>query len=276
MTQENGKPLDPVELAGLPADDPRRRAFTEQLGGLSPEQRRLWNDEFVLTDRLRQELSDVEVPAALHNRLLAIPQSPQTSKDAHADKPARAQRRFRGVPLYAAIAAALVIIAGLVTYYQMANRPPEGLPYLDAGVSKKIAALAVEHNAAPVVIASSDPEVVKKSLETAGLDVPVIMLTPTAGSTLAGGGTCDFGGTKAAFTQWKNGESSYTLYQFDGTKLGVPALFYAAILKPTELWHDALHYRVAVFPGAEGKCCWALVMNTDDAKNIFSQYTNGY
>ena len=57
--------------------------------------------------------------------------------------------------------------------------------------------------------------------------------------------------------------------------MSAPPMFQTQSEVPQELWRDDLRYRVVIFPGTGGKCCWALVMDTDRAENVFSQYTSG-
>jgi hypothetical protein len=52
--------------------------------------------------------------------------------------------------------------------------------------------------------------------------------------------------------------------------VGVPADFLSASESPKELWQGEKQYRVVVWPGGAGKCCWALVIENAGAKNIFS------
>lgn len=272
MSPSNGKPLDPAEVACLPAGDPHRDALLRQLEGAPPKERQRWEEELALSDRLREELGRVDVPANLQARLLAVPAAEMqlVGEKAVVSKPTR---RVFGMPPRAA--AGLVIVAGLAAAY-LFTRKPAAPERLDAAVAKSLAALAVQHHATPPAVVSADPEKVKQSLEASGLDVPVIMLAPEPGTTLEGGGTCNFGGVKAAFTRWKNGDSTYTLYEFNGRKLGAPGIFYSVTQQPRELWNDQFQYQVFVFPGSQGKCCWALVMETERAKNVFAQYGAQY
>jgi hypothetical protein len=124
-------------------------------------------------------------------------------------------------------------------------------------------------------VVSGDASAVKAKLETMGLDVPVVMLAPTAGVTLEGGGACDFGPARAVYTRWKGDGYTCTLYEFNGTRVGAPPLFPTTGESPPELWQGDAHYRVIIFPGSGGICCWALVMDTDKAVNHFAQYSSG-
>ncbi|HVT82083.1 MAG TPA: hypothetical protein VHM90_15680 [Phycisphaerae bacterium] len=216
-----------MELASLAADDPQRQAFAQRVAGMPPAERARWEAEFALTDRLRADLADVAVPPGLETRLLAAPGAePQPAEGT--------KRGFRIFGMSGRLAAALVILAGVLAYYLLFMASDAGTPgYLDTAVANKIVAVAIERQPAAPALASSDVETVKKALESGGVDVPVIMLTPEPGTSLVGGGTCDFAGTRAAYTQWKNGESKYTLYEFDGKKLGAPKNFYSQLAGPT-------------------------------------------
>lgn len=254
MSEQNGHPLDPIEIASLHSQDALRQQFIEQI----PESERAhWEAEFALTDRLRQGLADVEIPNDLHDRLMKIPERPVKWSERRIDN--------------RVAAAIFLIVAGLAIYFFFGRQPAVPGP-LAASIGNSIATLAAQHNDAQVTVTSEDANVVGKALQASGMDVPVLMLKPTAGTSLVGGGTCDFGGTKAAFTRWKSAAASYTLFEFNGKKLGAPELFVAAMVTP----HDQMQMRVFIFPGTGGKCCWALVLENNSASNVFAQYGRPY
>ena len=175
-------------------------------------------------------------------------------------------------------AAAIVVIAGLVAVYLLWFRGPAAgggnVARLDDSLGRSIATWAVKNhmNTPAMEVESSDPSAVQRTLSGNGFDFPVLMLKPSEGVELRGGGTCDFGQAKAAFTRWQGEGFTYTLYEFNGADVGAPSDFLTAVQAPKELWHDDYQYRVVVWPGSEGKCCWALVMEKEGAKNVFSKY----
>ncbi|HEY4329602.1 MAG TPA: hypothetical protein VGN88_07690 [Phycisphaerae bacterium] len=266
MSQENGKPLDHLELASLPADDPARQALEAKLqsGQVEGASKGVWESELALTDRLREALEDVAVPENLQRRLLAVP-------EAKLRAPVRSRRWLS----YAA--AILLIVGGLVAIY-LERTPAAPMP-LSAEIASAISVQAVKHSDAPLEIASANPDTVAAALAPRKLDFPVLMLKPMAGATLVGGGTCDFGSAKAAYTKWQNNGLNYTLFEFNGKNFSAPASFNATIQTPAELWRGDKHYQVVMFAGSAqngGKCCWALVMEKENAPNIFWQYATSY
>jgi hypothetical protein len=266
-------PLDPVELASLPAQDPRRARAGESLTG---EARAEWLREIALTDRLRDALPDVPVPPELTSRLLKIPDTPPVAPTTPATPttPLRKPGLFSR-PLSWRVAAGLILLAGIAAIYFVMTRRPVQPVRIDAQLAKSLATLAVKQDQAPLDIKSSSEDEVQKTLAQHPLDFPVLLLKPTEG-TLTGGGICDFGTTKAAFTRWNVKGQIYTLFEFDGKQLGVPPIFYAQTEFPSDLWTADHHYQVFLFPGTAGKCCWALVMQKEDSPNVFAQYGAPY
>jgi hypothetical protein len=116
---------------------------------------------------------------------------------------------------------------------------------------------------------------VQKTLAATKFDFPLMILQPSGNVTLKGGGTSDFGGTKAAFTQWIGNGTTYTLFQFNAVRLGAPRVFYPVIESP-EPARGPLHYQVFLFSGKNGQCGWAVVMEADNVPNPFEQYQCPY
>src|SRR5204863_6116625 len=164
---------------------------------------------------------------------LAIPQQTAPAKP----------RNLMQMKLDWRVAAAILLVVGLIGAYVVVNQPTKPA-YLQSDLAHTLATYAVKNHAGgggPLAIASSDPTAVQKALAAEKTDFPVIMLQPAAGVTLKGGGICDFGTSKAAYTQWQGHGTTYTLYEFNGKNLGVPPKFLATTNQPQELWHDQFH-----------------------------------
>jgi hypothetical protein len=119
-------------------------------------------------------------------------------------------------------------------------------------------------------VTDTDSKHVIKALASHNLPFPVSMLLPD-GNLLAlrGGGVCQIQGVPAAFTRWEGNGLNYSLYQFDGKKLGVPAVFRTSSETPSDLWHDNKHYRVVIWSDASGQSTWALVLENENAQDLF-------
>ena len=142
---------------------------------------------------------------------------------------------------------------------------------LDPAVGKAIADAAVKNHESsrPLEIASADPDAVAKALSAHGMDFPVLMLKTNNTITLQGGGTCEIAGAQTVYTRWSGNGMHYTLYEFNAPDAGAPNDFVANTQRPKDLWHDDKEYRVMLWPGGGGKCCWALVLEKSDAANPF-------
>jgi hypothetical protein len=81
---------------------------------------------------------------------------------------------------------------------------------------------------------------------------------------LRGGGVFNYQSSPVVFTRWAGNGVNYTLYQFDPHSLGVPPLF-AKMIDTV-----ASAQRVVLWPGANGACTWALVLENAKAANPFN------
>jgi hypothetical protein len=256
------------ELAQLPATDPRRQAFEASLAKMEPAERQYWQAMLQETDRLYAQMADVAVPRDLEQRLRAIAEeNPRASWWRQA-----LQMRLNGpTAAFAALAAVVVVaVTGYLLWQPVPPLPPMARE-LDDQLARTVAARAINADgAAPLQVASSDAGAVAAALKAHSYTFPVVMLTPRAPLELRGGGECDLGGTPAVFTRWQGGGAHYTLFEFDGKALGMPANFFRNTQAPKDLWHDDSHYRVVLWPGANAACTWALVMDTDAATDLFS------
>jgi len=273
MSQTNGHYLSVMEIACLPVNDPLRVQLhkkSQAAGGADHVRLEL---ELALTDRLRAALTDVQ-PAggneALLGRLLAIAEDAKSRP-----QPAAPRGRFLRV------AAAVLLSLGLVgaaTYYYWPDTPSGAVAeQLSPGVGKAIVDAAIRNHESgkPLEISSSDADAVTKALAAHGMDFPVLVLKSNPSVKLEGGGTCQIGAAQAAYTRWAGNGMRYTLYEFNAADAGAPPDFIAKSELPRELWHDDKQYHVILWPGAAGKCCWALVLEKPDAGNPFQLVNYG-
>jgi hypothetical protein len=251
------------ELANRAPDDPLRQAFESQLHLSSSIEREHWQALLKETDQFHSELSRVPIPAGLEQKLLGVPD----------EKAAR--RPWWDIQLDWRAAAAILLITVMIGgYLLLPSHPrPKLTPVLAESVAVRITDEAVQYHQSqmPLEVASNDAKEVETALGSHNLGFPVMVLQPRADLDLRGGGVCDFGGTPAAFTRWQGNGLTYTVYQFDGKKLGAPPKFLTKLESPKELWVGDNHYRVVIWPGSGGACTWALVMENEKAIDAFSQ-----
>ena len=252
------------ELANLPREAAARRAMEARLGAVEPVEREYWAGYLRLTDRLYAELACVEMPAGFEERLLRV---------ADQDRPAANWGRVIRKSLLGIAACVLLLLASknLWDWYSAQPARPKAL---ESGLATTISREAVrELEAHPTLdVTSGDAGAVRDAMTSRGADFAMVLHMGNKAQ-LLGGGVVDFHGTPAAYTRWKTDNASYTVYQFDGKKLGVPADFAVAQQTPTELWHDKEHYRVVIWPGMAGRCTWAAVSDSDGAQDLFSGVT---
>jgi hypothetical protein len=252
------------ELATLPRTAPARQALESRLRLADFVEREYWLTFLDQTDWLYAKLAAVEMPAALEGRLLRIAASPPVAARKH-----KTLHRFAANWKW--IAACLLIGLALRNYLNWEPRLPREIPLKDA-IAQSISRQAVQFDQGPLPLAvlGNDPARVQAALEAHGFPFPVMVLHPPQAS-LLGGGACTLQGTPAAFTRWQDGAGqTYTVFQFDGTSMGVPGDFKTTTEQPRDLWHGDAHYRVVIWSGKVGKCTWALVMDSDRATDIFS------
>jgi hypothetical protein len=141
------------------------------------------------------------------------------------------------------------------------------LRLLDSALADKIARLAIQHRQAQASldITSDDAGKVQAALAAHKVAITVTIAAPRANFVLRGGGTCDFGPTRAIFTDWQANGTICTLFQFDGKALGVPPLFLTTVATPKGSSPGSTQYHVVIWPGRDGEGIWALVLENDGA-----------
>jgi hypothetical protein len=263
MSYWDAQSPDLQELAALPPGDPRRREFEANLSMASPAERLYWSSVLRETDRLYSEMQHVQVPSGLQDRLLQIA-APQNQP---------IWKRWMNFPFdWRFLVGGLVtaaIVAGACFWFAEPSHPVA----LADSFAEQIANQAVhEHEQPPPLqVTGSDLKTVEAALNHGQVPFPVVVLQPAGKLDLQGGGACDMDGTPAVYTRWTSNGQLETLYQFDGRKIGIPARFYRRMEVPTSLWHDTHHYRVVIWPGDGGQCTWALVLESENAKDVFSR-----
>jgi hypothetical protein len=251
------------ELANLPRDAAARKAMEARLGAVEPVEREYWIGYLRLTDRLNAELSRVETPAGLEERLLRVAEQPP---------PAMSWGRVIRKSLnWKSIAACVLLLLASKNLWDWYSSLPAGAKPLENNLAVTISREAVrELEAHPAMdVIGGDAGAVRDAIASRGAPFAMV-LHPRGKADLLGGGVVDFHGTPAAYTRWQAGGAHYTVYQFDGTKLGVPGNFAVARQTPTELWHGNERFKVVIWPGKLGSCTWAAVMDSDGAEDLFS------
>ncbi|MGA2233507.1 MAG: hypothetical protein ABSH22_21590 [Tepidisphaeraceae bacterium] len=258
-----------MELAHLPPADSRRKALEREIELMDSQGQQFWRELLGENDRIFTQMGDIPMPPDLEERLLRLPDSPL------AIDPWWKQALARPV-IWKAAAACAILAAGVVAAIYLYNwgtsagtlGGPQALPDSLAMTISQEAIAYHESSSAPEV-AGPDAARIEAALKGHDLTFPVMMLEPRDPLVLQGGGVCTIDGIPAAYTRWQASDLHYTLYQFDGARIGVPASFHDTTESPLALWHDNFHPRVVIWPGPEGKCTWALVMDSDSARNEF-------
>lgn len=265
MTDRSDTASELMELATLPPADPRRAEFQQRIGSLSAAQRQEWLAVQKESDQLRTSLQQVEPPTDLMDKLLAIPDRITVSKGFWRGRTAQ----------WGAVAAILIVLAGVAIYMNMPAPPPEEPKALADAIANPVAEEAVKFHAAlpPLQTTSSDPKEVEKSLQQV-MAIAKVIVPHDKSFVLEGGGECMIDGAKAVFTRWHDSSSSYTVYQIDSGPLKSPES-YVTTMKTPEPAGDPHKYRVVIWPGMGGKCAWALVMDNPSAHDAFSSYSYG-
>jgi hypothetical protein len=250
------------ELANLPRDAAARQAMEERLASVEPVEREYWIGYLRLTDRLHAELEGIKAPPAFEDTLLSI-----ADQERPASKWRIAVRKTMNWRSIAAVLLLAIASRNLWTWYSTLPARPQPLENSLAMTLSHEAIVELESH--PTLdVTSNDAGAVREAIASRGAPFALV-LHPRGKADLLGGGVVDFRGTPAAYTRWKSGDANYTVYQFDGSKMGVPASFASTEQKPTELWHDKERYSVVIWPGKLGGCTWVSVCENDEAQDLF-------
>ena len=197
---------------------------------------------------LRVALQVDDIPADLESRLLAIP----------GQMPTRLTwgewiNRPIGWPHLAACAVVALAIGLGWLFIDRDNVTQSGR--LDANIAAHIGDMAVlSQDAKPLPMNSTDPARAVAGLQREGLAFRPQLIRPRNPMQFAGAGITSFDNKPAVFTRWTAGKSRYTVFQFDGNCLGLPANFIQ-----TNVPTNQPDTQIEVWPGAGGACGWALV-----------------
>lgn len=257
MSEQPCNDLTWHELAALDPSDPRRRAFEDQLECYPADERAHWIEVLANSDRLYTQMMTPQMDKDLEEKLLAIPDAPMSIS--------KGESAARKQPIWVRYAAVFLLIGSIVYGFYAYNQYENSLPAvaLNQQLADTIAQMAVSNQAAPVTIDSSDPNVVQKEFGKADLPFTPAVLHPSAPLALQGGGVVYYQSHPIAFTRWNGSGVTYTLYQFAPKALDVPRKF----MRMTD---SVSSNRVVLWPGANGACTWALVLNTNKARDYFS------
>lgn len=244
------------ESANLPANDASRAELLKRIASLPEAERDQWTAFLEETDRLYARMAEGTVPPELVANLLRIPNA--------ISAPASPAKPWLHRPLgWKTLSVILLTFATIAIAVFMATRPVHRLP-LNAQLSETVAKLAVKNEGRPLEIAGDDAKRVCDVLQNLHPNFSVSIAAPP-GMQLLGGGRAEFNDRQAVFTRWRGKDGLYTLYQFDGESLGLPAQFKGTSLYPSP---DAQR-RVDIWPGASGQGDWALVLE-GAARNDFT------
>jgi hypothetical protein len=103
------------------------------------------------------------------------------------------------------------------------------------------------------------------------LPITAAVRAPRPNFVLLGGGACDFGSGHALYTSWHVNNQNFTLFQFNGKDLCVPAGFLKTTTTPTLLGKSMPHDRVVIWRGDGQEGDWALVLQGDAAQDAYMQ-----
>ncbi len=232
------------EVAALPHEAPQRQAIVRQIsqidGGLEQE----WLELVREDERLRLELSRVDPPQDLSQRLLAIPEQ------------SRPRRRWLFLPRslwVPAVAAVLVVAVGV--WAIVTTRSHQHQRTLD-----DIAALTMaSHETQPqLAITTGDWDTVKASVR-GDLYFPVDRPKLDPSFKLIGGRVVKLAGASMVYTRWQSGGKFYSLYQFCGKEFGLNAPVPRQVIK--RRLTPKTRCKVTVW--TEDHCDYALVADGD-------------
>ena len=232
---------------------------------MEPQQQQFWRELLRENDLIFAQIAETPMPPDLQERLLRIPDLP-ISPEPWWRNAMSVQLGWRSIA--AACAVVALAIVGIFYYWFAPPAPPQ--PLADAlAMDITRDAIAYHQTAAAPEIPGPDKAQIIAALKAKNLTFPIMMLEPQDHLVLQGGGLCTIDGVPAAYTRWLFGNIHYTLYQFDGAKIGIPASFVDTTESPTNLWRGDFHPRVTIWPGPAGRCTWAIATDTDSATNEF-------
>jgi len=205
-----------AEAVALPTDDPARREVLARVREAGDWAQAEWVELVELDERLRMQLSRVEVPEGLERRLLAIPGETAEGAGRSAGEGWR-WGVFRRRSVVAAMAAA-VLLGALLAVLFLSVRSADSRPAL-----MQIAELAVadHRSGSALTIQSTDPDTVYTALADAS---PLAVQRADLGPRyrLEGGRACKFDDLPVVLTRWDRDGRPHSLYQFHPEHFGMP------------------------------------------------------
>ncbi len=204
------------EASSLPADDPHRLEIQAEVATRGGWVEKEWLALLAEGERWRIELSRVEIPDGLEDRLLAIPDDPRALRTPLARLPRWA---------WAAAAAAVLVALSLWSFLPSKNAE---------GPVQTLALLALNDHldAHPVEVATADPAALAVGLrERVPFDVTLPRMPDDL--RLAGGRRCTLGSHAVAFTSWGGSRGRVTLLKLLRTDFDLPEDLAPTIVTPS-------------------------------------------
>lgn len=247
------------EAASLPPDDPKRQEMQAEVSRLGPWAEAEWLALLEEGERWRLELSRVDVPEGLEERLLRIP------SEAHAHPFAGIVRSGRMA--WIGLAAAVLLAVGAWSLFGKDGPEPRPLP-LD---SLALLAMNDHLDSHTLDVASADPKAVESGLHDR---IPFPIRWPDLGSEikLEGGRRCTLGSHPVCFTTWRKDGVRFTLLQIRRTDFALPKDLAPVAVTPKGAAAGKRPLEVLIW--TEGEVGWALV--ADDPAALASVRPRGH
>jgi len=225
------------EAALLPTEDPMRREIEARIVESGKWAEEEWLELLHSDERLRLDLQRIAIPAALEEKLMAIPDEVPVH---------RTSRRFW---IYPATAAAMLLLTfGILQLRQNPN----------AERLNTVAMLAISnHENIDYMSINSDKnvEVEKHLTKKAGFEVKMPDLNPSL--QLKGGRNCGLGTHGVVFSRWIKEDKKYSLYQFCCKDFGLPEEILKQVVIPK--CPSVSNKKCCVLFWTKGGCAYALV-----------------
>lgn len=232
------------EAASLPPDDPQRQEMQSEVSRLGAWAEAEWLALLEEGERWRLELSRVQVPEGLEDRLLRIP----------ADSRARSLSRVLRGSRFAWIGIAAAVLVAVSAWFLVGRGGPEAKP----GPLDSLAALAVNDHleSHALEVASANPKEVEAGLHDR---IPFEIRWPDLGSglELQGGRRCTLGSHPVCFSTWRKDGVRFTLLQIRRSDFNLPKDLAPVAVTPKGPAAEEKTLDVLIW--TEGDVGWALV-----------------
>lgn len=244
------------------ANPQSRPRLLEMINALEPRERAEWNALLNDVDELRTMLSSAEISEEFSTRLMGIANQAEMASQDAIDA---AKRKWTQSPIVrAAIAACLALGLGLVAWLNWPVSDDGRVPKLSSSLSGKIAttARAFDPESSKPEITTHDRAELLAALSKRELPFAPAVLDAGPEYELEGAAVVKFRDQPAVMTIWHHDKQKLLLFQFDPKPLSMPRIYLPEKVKRDET-------EVAIWPGANGACAWALVSNQPMDHNPF-------